>query len=367
MLRSRLSELLGVDKLVRKLFSVLILLLGSGVIHAQDHTVKLTLAAFAVPREAYGEIIPLFQAYWLEETGQTVIFEESYLASGAQSRAVIGGFEADIVALSLEDHVTRIANAGLITSAWQDNSSNGMATTSLAVLVVRAGNPQNIFDWADLTRPGIEVITPDPSTSGGAQWNAMAAYGAAYRGYVEGYEAGEAGALQFLTDVYTNVSVLDVDGRESFLTFERGIGDVAITYENEYYAGVLAGATDYEIVYPRSTILIENPIAVVDVYAENHNALDAANAFVAFVATPEAQTIFAKNGFRPPHQRVLIEGEDGEETLAIEPITEIDEERFPAIEDLWVIDFFGGWPEVVPTFFSNDGIYTRMIAQVKGQ
>src|SRR5690606_37020419 len=151
------------------------------------------------------------------------------------------------------------------------------------------------------------------------------------------------------------------------LTFERGIGDVAITYENEYYAGVLAGATDYEIVYPRSTILIENPIAVVDVYAENHGVLDAANAFVAFVATPEAQAIFAKNGFRPPHQRVLIAGEDGEEILTVEPITALDEERFPAVEDLWVIDFFGGWPEVVPTFFSDDGIYTRMIAEVKGQ
>lgn len=352
---------------MRKLFVLLLLLLPFGVTSAQDDTVTLTLAAFAVPREAYGEIIPLFQEYWLEETGQTVIFEESYLASGAQSRAVIGGFEADIVALSLEDHVTRIANAGLITTAWQDNPSNGMASTSLAVLVVREGNPQNITDWADLARPGIEVITPDPSTSGGAQWNAMAVYGAAYRGYVEGYEAGEEGALQFLTDVYTNVSVLDVDGRESFLTFERGIGDVAITYENEYYAGVLAGATDYEIVYPRSTILIENPIAVVDVYAESHGALEAANAFVAFVATPEAQAIFAENGFRPPHQRILVDGEDGEEVLIVEPLTELDEERFPPIEDLWVIDAFGGWPEVVPTFFSDDGIYTRMIAEVKGQ
>ncbi len=352
---------------MRKLLMILILLLTFGVTSAQDNTITLTLAAFAVPREAYGEIISLFQEYWLEETGQTVIFEESYLASGAQSRAVIGGFEADIVALSLEDHVTRIATAGLITTDWQDNPSNGMASTSLAVLVVREGNPENITDWADLAREGIEVITPDPSTSGGAQWNAMAVYGAAYRGFVEGYEAGEEGALQFLTDVYTNVSVLDVDGRESFLTFERGIGDVAITYENEYYAGVLAGATDYEIVYPRSTILIENPIAVVDVYAESHGALEAANAFVAFVATPEAQAIFAENGFRPPHQRVLIEGEDGEDILTVEPLTELDEERFPAVEDLWVIDFFGGWPEVVPTFFSDDGICTRMIAEVKGQ
>lgn len=352
---------------MRKILVLLGALLMVGITHAQENTVRLTLAAFAVPREAYGEIIPLFQAYWLEESGQTVVFEESYLGSGAQSRAVIGGFEADIVALSLEDHVTRIADAGLITQAWQDNPSNGMASTSLAVMVVRAGNPKNITDWADLAREGVEVITPDPATSGGAQWNAMAVYGAAYRGFVDGYEAGEEGALAFLRDVYSNVSVLDADARESFLTFERGIGDVAITYENEYYAGVLAGATDYEIIYPRSTVLIENPIAVVDVYAENHAALEAANAFVAFIATPEAQSVFARHGFRPPHQRVIVEGEDGTETVTIEPITELDAERFPPVEDLWVIDFFGGWPEVVPTFFGEDGLYIRMIAEVKGQ
>lgn len=322
---------------------------------AQDDAITITFVGFAVPREAYGEIIPLFQEYWLAETGQTVNFEESFAASGAQSRAVIGGFEADIVALSQEEHVTRIANAGLITHPWQDNPYGGFASSSVAILAVRPGNPEGITDWVDITREGIEVITPDPATSGGAQWNLMGAYGAAHRGHVEGYEEGDEGAAELLRAVLTNVSVMDPDGRESFLTFERGVGDVAITYENEVYAGLLAGGEgEYEIVYPTSTILIENPIAVVDVYAEQHGVLEVAHAFVEFVYTPEAQTIFAQHGFRPLIDSVLEENED----LAA---------QFPPIEDLFTIRDFGGWPEVVPNIFGPEGVYTTIVAEVRGQ
>src|SRR5690606_21004380 len=149
--------------------------------------------------------IPLFKEKWAaEHDGQEVIFQESYLGSGAQSRAVAGGFEADIVALALEQDVTRWVDAGLIVPEWQGNDYNGMLHASVAVIIVRPGNPRGISDWADLAQPGIEVITPDPATSGGARWNVMAAYGAAYRGHVAGYEAGEAGALQFITDLFTN-------------------------------------------------------------------------------------------------------------------------------------------------------------------
>lgn len=348
------------------LLALLIFTTSLSLTSAQDapDPVVLTLAGYAVPREAYGDIIPLFQDYWLEQTGQQVTFQESYVASGAQSRAVIGGFEADIVALSLEDHVTRIANAGLITHDWQDNKYNGMATSSLVVLAVRPGNPLGIEDWDDIAQPGVEVITPDPATSGAAQWNVMGAYGAAYRGFVEGYEAGEEGALQFITDVFTNVSVLDSDGRESFLTFERGIGDVAITYENEYYAGVIAGA-DIEVVYPRSTIVIENPIALVDAYVDKHGTREVAEAFVQFVYTPEAQAAYAARGFRPPAERIPAE-EEGDE-IQFGYIAELDEEKYPTIEDAFLIDAFGGWPEVVPAIFGEDGTYTKMIAEVKGQ
>ena len=160
--------------------------------------VTLTLAGYAVPREAYGEIIPLFQAYWQEQTGQQVIVLESYQASGAQSRAVAGGFEADIVALSIEPDVTRLVDAGLVSEDWKDdNPYQGFATQSLVVLAVRPDNPRNIADWVDLVQEGVEVITPDPATSGGAQWNILGAYGAALRGHVPGYE-GEEGAANFL-------------------------------------------------------------------------------------------------------------------------------------------------------------------------
>ncbi|MCI0554791.1 MAG: extracellular solute-binding protein, partial [Anaerolineae bacterium] len=201
------------------LFSLL-LLVTSTSISAQDapSSITLTLAAYTTPREAYVEIIPLFQAYWQEQTGQEVTFQESYLGSGAQSRAVAGGFEADIVALSLERDVTRLVEAGLITHDWQNNEYNGMVSTSLVTLLVRPGNPRNIQDWADLAQEGIEVLTPDPATSGGAQWNIIAAYGAAYRGHVEGYEAGEEGAFQFLVDLLNNVSVLDPSARDSVIT-----------------------------------------------------------------------------------------------------------------------------------------------------
>lgn len=357
------------QKLITLLIAIVAVMLATFVpaMSQEPDEITLTLAGYAVPREAYGKIIPLFQEYWLNETGQRVVFQESYLASGAQSRAVAGGFEADIVALSHEDHVTRLVDAGLITHDWQDNETRGMVTTSLAVIVVRPDNPRGIADWADLAQPNLEVITPDPATSGGAQWNVMGAYGAALRGKVAGYEAGEAGALEFLTAVFTNVSVMDADGRESFLTFERGIGDAAITYENEYYAGIAAGG-QYDIIYPSSTILIENPVAVVDVYADKHGTREAAEAFVAFLYTPEAQAIFAESGFRPPYVHAPVEdATEGEPQEILTPIAELDETHFPPIEDLFTINDFGGWEEVVPAVFGEEGVFTQMIAEVKGQ
>ena len=357
----------------RRVIAVLALLLATfGVARAQE-PITLTLAGYAVPREAYGEIIPLFQEYWKNETGQDVTFEESYIASGAQSRAVIGGFEADIVALSQEAHVTNIANAGLIRHEWQDNATRGFDKSSVVVLVVREGNPEGINDWADLAREGIEVVTPDPATSGGAQWNVMGAYGAAFRGHVEGYEAGEEGARAFLTDVVENIIALDADGRESFLTFERGVGDVAITYENEYYAGVaVSGEEAYDVIYPTSTIVIENPIALVDTYVDAHGTREVAEAFVAFVYTPEAQAIFAKHGFRAPilvadEEAAAAEAEATADPAATPEPTAEPDPKFPIPADLFTIRDFGGWPEVVPTIFGEEGVFTQVIAEVKGQ
>jgi sulfate/thiosulfate-binding protein len=361
------------SKVQRGVIAVTALLLATFSIAKAQEPVTLTLAGYAVPREAYGEIITLFQAYWKSETGQDVVFEESYIASGAQSRAVIGGFEADIVALSQEAHVTNIANAGLITHEWQDNPTRGFDKSSVVVLVVREGNPKGITDWADLAGEGVENVTPDPATSGGAQWNVMGAYGAAFRGHVEGYEAGEEGARAFLTDFVGNIIALDADGRESFLTFERGVGDVAITYENEYYAGVaVSGEEAYDVVYPTSTIVIENPIAVVDTYVDAHGTREAAEAFVEFVYTPEAQAVFAKHGFRAPllvadEEAAALEAETTADPAATPEPTAEPDPKYPIPADLFTIRDFGGWPEVVPAIFGEEGVFTQVIAEVKGQ
>ena len=336
---------------------------------AQD-SITLTLAGYAVPREAYGDIIPLFQAYWREQTGQTVNILESYQASGAQSRAVAGGFEADIVALSIEPDITRLVDAELVSADWKDdNAYQGFAAQSLVVLAVRPENPRGIADWADLAQEGLEVITPDPATSGGAQWNILGAAGAAQRGFIPGYEGGD-GVTAFLTALVGNIAVLDRDGRESFLTFERGIGDVAITYENEVYAGLLAGR-EYSIVYPTSTILIENPIAVVDTYVDLHGTREVAEAFVQFVWSADAQRAFANHGFRPVNPTVRAEvglvDAESEATEEAPSTVELNPEiTFPTVQDQFTIAEFGGWGEARAIYFGEQGLFTQIISQSQG-
>ena len=311
--------------------------------------VKLVLAAYTTPREAYAEIIPLFQAYWKDKTGQTVTFEESYQGSGAQSRAVVEGFEADVVALSLEADITRIEKAGLITHDWRSEPSGGMVSTSVVAFAVREGNPKNIHDWVDLTQPDLEILTPNPKTSGGAMWNVLALYGAAKRGKVEGFSADEAGAQDFLLKVLQNVSIMDKGARESITNFEKGVGDVAITYENEVLVGQQAGV-NYELVLPTSTIRIDNPVAVVDTYVDKHGTREVAEAFVDFLFAKEAQEVFAKHGLRSPDPDVAAATSD----------------QYPPIADLFTIDEFGGWTEATPTFFGDDGIFYQISAQVEG-
>lgn len=312
--------------------------------------VNLILGAYTTPREAYGEIIPLFQAYWREKTGQEVTFEESYLGSGAQSRAVVEGFEADVVALSLEADVLRIQNAGSITHDWKVGETQGIVTTSIVSLAVRKGNPKAISDWNDLTQGGLEILTPNPNTSGGAMWNVLAAYGAALRGQVQGVPGDDpAAAFDFLCRVLGNVSVMDKAARDSILNFEMGIGDLAITYENEVLVGQQTGQ-DYELVIPTSTILIENPIAVVDASVDKHGTREVAEAFVAFLFTPEAQQVFAQHGLRVVNQDVASEYET----------------EYPPVDDLFTIDYFGGWAQVMDEIFSENGIYNQAIVNVQG-
>lgn len=311
--------------------------------------ITLVLGAYTTPREAYGKIIPLFQKYWQDKTGQDVEFQESYLGSGAQSRAIVDGFEADLVALSLEADINRIQKAGLITHDWKSKGANGMVSNSIVVLAVRNGNPKNIKDWKDLTQQGLEVLTPDPKTSGGAQWNVMAMWGAAERGNIDGVAKGDdAAATQFLKDVFKNVTVLDKGARESITNYEKGVGDVAITYENEVLVGQ-KNAQDYEYVIPKSTILIENPVAIIDTYVDKHGTRAVAEAFRDFLFTKEAQQIFAEYGLRS------VDPEVAAATKA----------QYPDVQDLFLIGDVGGWSTVTTKFFGEDGVYTKLIEEVQ--
>jgi sulfate/thiosulfate-binding protein len=311
----------------------------------------LTLGAYTTPREAYKKLIPIFQERWKQQTGQTVTFEESYLGSGAQSRAIVEGFEADIAALSLQADIDRIQEAGLITSDWKARQNSGMISTSIVSFAVRKGNPKGIKDWADLSKPGVEVLTPNPKTSGGAQWNILALYGAARRGFVQDVPKNDdAAAAAFLKAVLKNVSVLDKGARESITNFEKGVGDVAITYENEVLVAQ-QGGQEMDLVIPRSTILIENPIALIDTYADKHGTRQIAEAFIEFLHSREAQEVFAEFGLR-----------------SLDPeVARATAQQYPAVEDLWTVKEFGGWEKVTPDFFGDNGIYTRAIAEVQGQ
>jgi sulfate transport system substrate-binding protein len=311
---------------------------------------KITLGAYTTPREAYAKIIPMFKESWKKQTGQDVTFQESYQGSGAQSRAIVEGFDADVAALALEADINRIKKAGLITHDWKAGPHNGMVSTSIVAFAVRPGNPKGIKDWADLAKPGIEVLTPNPKTSGGAQWNIMGLYGAALRGNVAGVAKGDETAAQnYLKQVLKNVSVMDKGARESITNFEKGVGDVAITYENEVLVGQHKGEK-LELVIPKSSILIENPIALVDSYVDKHGNRKAVEAFIQFLFTPEAQKVFAETGgLRSVDENVAKE----------------TAKSYPAVADLFTIKEFGGWSEVTPKFFGDSGIYSVVSAQVQ--
>lgn len=301
----------------------------------------LTFAAYSTPREVYGELLRRFQRDWAARTGETLQIRESYGASGAQARAVVGGLEADVIALSLEEDVRKVADAGLIVRDFRElGRHRGMASESIVVFVVRQGNPKGIHEWDDLRRSDVDVLMPNVRTSGGARWNVAALHGAALRRPDGDAREARDAATSFLADVLRRVRVMDRSARESLETFESGVGDVAITYENEWFAARARGQT-CDVVIPRSTLLIENPIAVVDRYVDRHGTRDVAEAFVRYVGERDAQLLFARRGYRP-----------------VEPLARADTERiFPAVEDLFTVRDLGGWDELERTLFGRGASY----------
>ena len=328
--------------LVRIAFGLHLAGVAVGCDDRRDERPALTLGAYTVPREAYGTIVPAFRDTYRTKTGRTVEVRASYLGSGAQARAIAGGFEADVAALSLEPDIQSLVETGLVEPTWNDDADAGIVTRSIVVIGVRAGNPEGIHDWADLARPGLDVLTPNVRTSGGAMWNVTALYGAAIRGHA-GVPAGDPkAAVRFVASVLRNVWVMDRSGRDSMLTFERGVGDAIITYENEIIVGRLEGKR-YDYVVPRSTVLIENPVAVVDGYADRHGTRAIAEAFVAYLRSPPAQEEFARYGLRPVR----------DDTASAY--------RFEVPSDLFTVKDLGGWPRMQDELFGPGGRYERAL------
>ena len=281
---------------------------------------NIRLIAYSTPREAYAKLIDLYKS----GQGEGISFDQSYGASGEQSRAVEAGLRADVVAFSLEPDMTRLVDAGIVPADWNAGEHKGMVTDSVVVFVVRKGNPKGIKTWDALTKEGVEVVTPNPFTSGGARWNVMAGYGAQLeQGKTEEQARG------YLRKLFANVAVQDKSARESLSTFAAGKGDVLLAYENEATFAQRQGQP-FEYVVPEQTILIENPVAM------TKDASSAAKGFVDFLLTDEAQKVFGDEGYRPVSKAVL------------------DTFDFPTPASLFTIADLGGWKAVQTAFFDRE-------------
>ena len=297
---------------------------------------KLSLVAYSTPREAYGQLIPAFQK---TAAGNGASFSQSYGASGEQSRAVASGLDADIVAFSLAPDITSLVQKKLVAKNWANDKWHGMVTRSVVVFVVRDGNPKKLKTWADLLKPGVQIVTPNPFTSGGARWNVMAAYGGALR-------AGKTPkqAETYLAQMWKHVVAQPASAREGLQTFLAGRGDVFLAYENEALFAQQKGQP-VQFVIPKATILIENPIAVTSTSTHKSQA----QAFVKYLRTKPAQRIFAQNGYRP-----VIKGV----TQGL---------NFPNRPQLFTIKYVGGWTKVEKKFFDpRTGVMAKIQASSGG-
>lgn len=290
---------------------------------ADGDSAKLTLVSYSTPREALQKLI---LAFTKTDDGSGVSFSESYGASGDQSRAVEGGLAADVVSFSLAPDMTRLVEAGLVSPDWSSGKHKGMVTNSVVVFVVRKGNPKNINDWQDLVKRGTDVVTPNPFTSGGARWNLMAGYGAILQS-----GKSKEDALKYLEKLLRNTPVQSKSAREALQVFTSGEGDVMLAYENEALLAQKNGE-DIEFVIPDSTILIENPVAVVSKSKHKRQA----QAFLDYLLSASGQRIYAKAGYRPVDESVAADFD------------------FHTPEELFTIEDLGGWNSVMDEFFDKE-------------
>ncbi|MCH7309951.1 sulfate ABC transporter substrate-binding protein [Acinetobacter sp. ANC 4805] len=296
-------------------------------------------------REFYQEYNQAFGQYWKQRTGQDVDFKQSHGGSGKQARSVIDGLQADVVTLALANDIDEIANAGLIRKDWQKQFKNNSAPyTSTVVFLVRKGNPKNIRDWNDLTKAGIEIITPNPKTGGAPRWIYLSAWGYA----LKQPGGNDVKARELVKKLYQNVKVLDSGARGSLTTFaERGIGDVLLSWENEALLATQGlGKDKYDIIYPSISILAEPSVAIVDKTVDKDGNRNLARGYLNFLYSPLGQELAAKHYFRPRNPQVAAKYA----------------QQFPKIKLFSIHDVFGGWAKAQKTHFVNGAVFDQIYA-----
>lgn len=325
--------------------SLSLALASCSISSAKNSDLELTLVSYAVTRPAYKKIIPQFIAEWEQQHNQKVRFYESYAPSGAQTRAVIDGLDADVVELALALDMQKIENAGLIQPGWENEApNNAIVTKSVAVLVTREGNPKQVNTWEDLTKDNLNVITANPKTSGVARWNFLALWG-----FQKQIGMTDSQALEFTKKVYQNVPIMPRDAREASDVFiNQDQGDILINYENEI---ILAGLREKKRPYivPDINISIENPVAVIDQNVKKHGNREIAEAFLKYLFTPTAQREFAKIGFRPVNSIVAQEFVD----------------RYPPVKQLFTVKDLGDWDKIQKQFFDSGAAFDKIQASIR--
>ena len=323
-----------------KLVWILTITLSYLAAYAKDLT--LLNVSYDPTRELYEAYNPVFSKYWQEKSGQKVAIKQSHGGSGKQARAVLDGLDADVVTLALAYDVDVLAEKGhLLPADWQKKfPDNSAPYTSTIVFLVRAGNPKGIKDWDDLVKPKVDVVTPNPKTSGGARWNYLAAWAFASKKY-----GSDQKALEYVRGLFKNVPVLDTGARGATTTFvSRGIGDVLIAWENEALLATKENAGKFEIVTPSITILAEPNVAVVERVAKRKGTTDVARAYLEYLYSPAAQEIVAQNFYRPRSPEVIAKYE----------------KVFPKVETVTIDQFFGGWGKAQKTHFADGGTFDQV-------
>jgi sulfate/thiosulfate-binding protein len=335
----RLSRILAYGGLAAAL-----IIAGAATVRAQD---TLLNVSYDPTRELYEQFNGAFAAHWQATTGRTVTIEQSHGGSGKQAQAVIDGLQADVVTLALEGDINVISErSGFLDANWRSEfENNSTPYTSTIVFLVRKGNPKGVQDWGDLIKEGVEVITPNPKTSGGARWNYLAAWAWA----AKNLGGDEAKSAEFIKQLYANVPVLDTGARGSTVTFaQKQLGDVLLAWENEAFLVLDEfGADNFDVVYPPSSILAEPPVAIVDRNVEAHGTQELAKAYLEYLYSPEGQTLAAANHYRPSKPELVTD-----QALVA---------AFPSIELISIDDpLFGGWKEAQPKHFGDGGIFDQV-------